>query len=198
MSDRSDDDRPAEAAPAPPAPADDAARPPADDAARPPADPTAAPPARSGRTVLQVVVMAILGLAVPLAGVVVAARSCNQTQSAGRVEVTGSPAGDWQARLGACRSALDRGERAVELGRRDDGGPLVRIAVDPLDGPVVTLWNPSGDRTFELRGGDCPALRVELRSSGDGDGERLGGSAQGTCPLAAGGTVTLGVWWRGC
>lgn len=155
-----------------------------------------------GGTIAKAAAMVVLGLGVPAAGLAVAWKSCRQGTVQGRVDVTGSTLGAWQAALGRCTSGQARGFRGVELSRGGDDRPLVRLVMDPLDGPLLTLWPLSGDRTLELRARDCPALTAELRSAGgggdDGDDERFDGTLRGTCPLRGGGSARFDVWWRGC
>jgi hypothetical protein len=149
------------------------------------------------RTVLTVVVMLVVGLVLPLAGIVVAWKSCTHTAMQGRIDVAGSAAGAWRADIARCVAVPGTyapGSGEVELGRREDNGPLIRFTMDPLDGAVLLLWPMSGDRTLEVRGRDCPALRASLTQVKNG----YDGKLSGTCPLTGGGTASIEVWFRGC
>jgi hypothetical protein len=160
-------------------------------------------PAKTGRTILTVIAMLVIGMVLPLAGLMIAWKTCGHTAMQGRVDVAGSKLGTWRAPLSRCIATAGNfapGSGEVLLGQREDDGPMVRFVLDALDGAVVTVWPLSGDRTLELRSTTCPALRAELRriNGADAAQPRYDGRLSGTCPLGDGGKVTLEVWFRGC
>ncbi len=162
--------------------------------------------ASRGGSIARVAVMLILGVGVPVAGLAIAWRSCSRGATSGRVEVVDSTLGAWRSTLDRCTTGQAQGFRGVELRHRGESHALVRVEVDPIDGPIVTLWPPATSgavsKSLVVRGRDCPALTVDLRALGggdDGDGDdRFDGKVSGTCPLPGGGRVSLDAWWRGC
>ncbi len=148
-----------------------------------------------------VIGMMLLGLVVPAVGVAVAWKSCGQGAVAGRLDVKGSSLGSWVTILDRCASGAAQGIRGVELSSRAVERPSVRLEIDPIDGPSVTLWSPDGKGPLLLRRKDCAALEAELRPRGenaDGVASRFDGNVRGTCLLPGGGTVTIDAWWRDC
>lgn len=160
----------------------------------------AAGEASSGtRRKLAVVGMLAAGLAVPALGLAVAWRSCGRSAVAGSVTVEGSTLGSWRTTILRCRRAAE-GVRGVELVARGGETPVARVEVDPLDGPIVTVWSTDGQGPLVVRKQACAALAADVRDRGAGDDApaRFDGNVEGTCPLPGGGTLTIDAWWRDC
>ncbi|MEZ4403262.1 MAG: hypothetical protein R3B06_24770 [Kofleriaceae bacterium] len=165
--------------------------------ASPPAPAPAPAPSRA-RLSLTMVVLAIVGFAIPAVVLATLYKSCLGTTVRGSVAIRGAGL-EWRQRLGGCAAEADG--RAVRLTYGDE--PRVRAMVDPVDGPRLELAPP--DRPIiALTPATCPGLTVELRVAGhrdDGsailDGN-LGASCQLTSGPLAGAQIDVDGWWRGC
>lgn len=155
-----------------------------------------------GRRKLAVLGFLAAGLVVPALGVAVAWKSCGHGAIAGKIDVAGSTAGAWSTTIGSCKSGVSDGFRGVVLGGRGTAaGAKTRVEVDPIDGPLLTLWSPDGKGPLVVTKKACAALSAELREVGKRDDDSpaaFDGNVAGSCPLPGGGTVTIDAWWRDC
>lgn len=152
------------------------------------------------RRKLAVIGMLAAGLAVPALGIALAWKSCGRGAVAGAVEVKDSTLGSWRTTIARCRPA-GAGVRGVELTAKGSEAPAARVEVDPLDGPIVTVWSTDGKGPLVVRKEACPALAADVRDSGARDDDaplRYSGNVGGACPLPGGGTLTIDAWWRDC
>lgn len=153
----------------------------------------------AGRRKAAIIGMLVAGLIVPALGIALAWKSCGHGAVAGAIEVKDSTIGSWRMIVATCKSG---GEtfRGVEL-RGRDGKALTRVEIDPIDGPIVTVWASDGKGALTVRKKDCSTLAVDVRDAGKRDEEapaRYDGSAGGACSLPGGGTLTIDAWWRDC
>ena len=151
------------------------------------------------RRKVAVVGMLVAGLVVPALGVVVAWKSCGHSAVAGAVEVKDSTLGAWRTTFDHCTSGGAQGYRGVELGGKDKAA--MRVEIDPLDGPIVSVWSSDGKGPLVVRKKDCASLTADVRDAGKRDDDapaRFHGNVSAACPLPGGGTLALDAWWRDC
>ncbi|HUQ08231.1 MAG TPA: hypothetical protein VM261_37310 [Kofleriaceae bacterium] len=154
----------------------------------------------TGRKVA-VVGMLVAGLIVPALGIAVAWKSCGRSAVAGAIDVKDSKHGSWRLTVARCRSG-GAAFRGVELAGPDDSSKATaRVEVDPIDGPVVSVWSADGQGPLVVKKKDCADLTADVRDidKRDDDAEpRYNGNVGGACPLPGGGTMTIEAWWRDC
>lgn len=156
------------------------------------------PPASRKRALAILGGLIFAGLIVPLIAILVAMRGCSRSQVSGRLELTGSPFGEHRLTLDRCRASTTVPDE-IELGNEKTPA-LIRVTVDPLDGPILTLFEPSGDRTLTVLTRPCPGFTAKLKrtSADDAPTPRYDGEVSGTCAHPGDGTVAISVWFRGC
>lgn len=155
-----------------------------------------APPSRK-RALAIVATLVFAGLIVPLVAILFAMRSCSRPAMSGRLELTGGSLGAYRVNLDRCRSTVTPDE--VELGTA--ATPLlVRVTLDPLDGPVLTVHDQTSSRTLTVPARPCTGFIARLtRTSAEGAASfTYNGEITGTCPLPGGGTVVISSWFRAC
>ena len=174
----------------------------------------ASPPSRQ-RALAILAALLFAGLVVPLVAILLAMRGCSRSTVSGRLELAGSTFGDHRLAIDRCEpnpSAPDE----ILLGNARAAG-LVRVTIDPLDGPILVLYRPpaapassdpservtpppQGDGTITVQARPCPGFHATLKrtSAADATVPRYDGEISGTCPLPGGGTVAISVWFRGC
>lgn len=165
---------------------------------QPPEAPEAPEPPRSRGSIARTITIALVGLALPVLGLIMLVRSCARTAVSGEVFVRGEPA--WRQPLNRCRSGEFQGFFGVDLGRDSDGKMMVRAQLDPERGPRLELTPPQGGAPIKLDTTLCPGLRVEVRKVGaDADGAAfLDGSVVARCTPPGGPVVQVDGWWRHC
>ena len=152
------------------------------------------------RRKVAVVGMLLVGFAVPALGVAVAWKSCGHSAIAGALEVKDSTLGSWSTTIGQCTSGGVQGYRGVEL-TGAKAKAVVRVELDPIDGPMVSVWSADGRGPLVVKKKDCANLVVEVRDADKRDDDapaRYHGNVAGACPLPGGGTLTIDAWWRDC
>ncbi len=160
--------------------------------------PPAEPPASRKRALGILAALIFAGLVVPLVAILFAMRGCSRAQVSGRIELTGSPFGDQRFPLDRCRASASVVDE-VELGN-EELPSLIRVTIDPIDGPILTLIEPYGSRTFTVMARPCPGFTAKLKrtSADDAPTPRYDGEVSGTCAHPGGGSVSISVWFRGC
>lgn len=143
--------------------------------------------------------MLVAGLIVPALGIAVAWKSCGHSAVAGAIEVKDSTIGSWRTTIARCTSG-GASYRGVELrGGKDKAN--ARVEVDPLDGPIVSVWSADGKGPLVVRKKDCSSLAADVRDTGtrgDDAPARYNGNVAGSCALPGGGTLAIDAWWRDC
>jgi len=152
----------------------------------------------AGRRKATVVGMLVAGLLVPALGIAVAWKSCGHGAVAGAIEVKDSPIGSWRTTIARCTSG-GTSYRGVELSGKDKAN--ARVEVDPIDGPIVSVWSADGKGPLVVRKKDCTSLAAAVRDTGKRDEDappHYDGNVAGSCALPGGGTLALDAWWRDC
>lgn len=154
----------------------------------------------TGRKVA-VVGMLVAGLLVPALGIAVAWKSCSHGAVAGAIDVKDSKHGSWRVSVARCLSG-GATFRGVELAGQDASSKATaRVELDPIEGPMVSVWSADGQGPLVVTKKDCAVLTADVRDTGKRDEEapvRYSGNVGGACPLPGGGTITIDAWWRDC
>lgn len=139
------------------------------------------------------ILAALLGLGIPVLAIMVAYQSCTDTTVRGGVSVRGGGP-DWRRTIDGCTAD----PVALEVMLTAGDTAMVRVLVDPIDGPRAELARPGGP-PLVLTAATCPGLHVHVRAAGKraDDSPLLDGAVNAACRIGDA-RIDLDAWWRSC